>query len=154
MVVPPYPYSIEEDRHDVPLEDCWTARPQLFFSCFRRPKGGRMPKTCRFKTGPDMVGRIPLMARLMPCFLDGNVTQTITQKYSKNKNSCFPAGCAEAAAEDGRRGSKIYEVNRWLWQFGRCKPRLGGDNRGDWRGTGCCLQSIGQASEGGSWRSQ
>jgi hypothetical protein len=63
----------------------------------------------------NMVGRIPLM----PCFLDGNAT-------SKNKSSCFPAGCADAAAEDGRRGSNVYEVNTWLWMFGRGKPRLGG----------------------------
>ncbi len=61
----------------------------------------------------------------MPCFLDGNTTLTIQHKYSKNKNSCFPAGCADAAAEDGRRGSNVYEVNPWLWQFGRGKPRLG-----------------------------
>ena len=27
---------------------------------------------------------------------------------------------------DGRRGSNVYEVNPWLWQFGRGKPRLGG----------------------------
>ena len=53
LVVPPYPYSIKEDRHDVPLEDCWAARPQLFFSCHLRPKGGRMPKTGCHKTGPD-----------------------------------------------------------------------------------------------------
>ncbi len=41
---------------------------------------------------------------------------------------CFPAGCADAAAEpeDGRRGSNVYEVNTWLWQFGSDKPRLGG----------------------------
>ena len=69
-----------------------------------------------------MVGRIPLM----PCFLDGNATPTIPHKYSKNKSSCFPAGCADAAAEDGRRGSNVYEVNTWLWMFGRGKPRLGG----------------------------
>jgi hypothetical protein len=69
-----------------------------------------------------MVGRIPLM----PCFLDGNATPTIPHKYSKNKQSCFPAGCADSAAEDGRRGSNVYEVNTWLWQFGRGKPRLGG----------------------------
>ena len=24
------------------------------------------------------------------------------------------------------RGSNVYEVNPWLWQFGRGKPRLGG----------------------------
>jgi hypothetical protein len=70
----------------------------------------------------NMVGRIPLM----PCFLDGNTTQTIPHKYSKNKNSCFQAGCADTAAENGRCGSNVYEVNTWLWQFGRGKPRLGG----------------------------
>ena len=46
--------------------------------------------------------------------------------YSKRKDSGFPMGCADAAAVDGRRGSNIYEVNPWLWQFGRGKPRLGG----------------------------
>ncbi len=39
-------------------------------------------------------------------------------------------GCADSAAvpvdRDGRRGSNVYEVNPWLWQFGRGKPRLGG----------------------------
>ena len=35
-------------------------------------------------------------------------------------------GCADAALVDGRRGSNVYEVNTWLWQFGRGKPRLGG----------------------------
>ncbi len=33
---------------------------------------------------------------------------------------------AHAAAEDGRSGSNVYEVNTWLWMFGRGKPRLGG----------------------------
>ena len=32
-------------------------------------------------------------------------------------------GCADTAASDGRRGSNVYEVNTWLWNFGR---RLGG----------------------------
>ena len=35
-------------------------------------------------------------------------------------------GCANSAAVDGRRCSNVYEVNQWLWQFGRGKPRLGG----------------------------
>jgi hypothetical protein len=152
LVVPQYPYCIEEDNHDVDLEDCWTALPQLFFSCHLLPKGGRKLKIRRHKTGPDdvryylvffitskeltltvkgpmedagvvkiyepsptlclyvalalnMVGRIPLM----PCFkfLDGNATPTIPHKYSKNKNSCFPAGCADTVAEDGRSGSNV-----------------------------------------------
>jgi hypothetical protein len=32
----------------------------------------------------------------------------------------------DTAAADGWRGSKMYEVNLWLWQFGRGKQRLGG----------------------------
>jgi hypothetical protein len=27
---------------------------------------------------------------------------------------------------DGQLGSNVYEVNQWLWQFGRGKQRLGG----------------------------
>ncbi len=34
--------------------------------------------------------------------------------------------CDTAAADGRRRGSNVYEVNPWLWQFGRGKPRLGG----------------------------
>ena len=57
------------------------------------------PTLCLYVSNAEnMVGRIPLM----PCFLDGNTTPTIPHKYSKNKNSCFPAGCADSAAEDGR----------------------------------------------------
>ena len=168
LVVPPYPYCIEEDRIDVPLKDCWYARPQLFFTCQLRPKGGRVPLR-NYKKGPDdlllnfvffstfeelslpikgpmegagvvklyepsptpclyvapaenMVGRVPLI----PLFLAGNATPTIPHIYSKRKDSGFPMGCADAATEDGRRGSNVYEVNPWLWMFGRGKPRLGG----------------------------
>ncbi len=52
-MVPPYPYSIMEDHPDVPLEDCWYARPQLFFTCHLRPISGRLPKNGLFKIGPD-----------------------------------------------------------------------------------------------------
>ena len=73
----------------------------------------------------NMVGRIPLM----PCHLNGNTTPTIPHRYSKNKASCFPAGCADAAAEDVAGAvvtSTRSTVNPWLWQFGRGKPRIGG----------------------------
>ena len=169
VAVPPYPFCIEEDRHDVSMEHCLYARPQLFFTCVLRPKDGRLPKNRTYKTGPNdiiytlvffstfaelklpikgpmedagviklyepspthclyvadvqnMVGRVPLM----PLFLAGNSTPTIPHIFSKRKDSGFPYGCADAAATDGRRGSNVYEVNPWLWQFGRGKPRLGG----------------------------
>jgi hypothetical protein len=68
----------------------------------------------------NMVGRAPLI----PLFLARNTTPTIPHVYSKRKDSGFPMGCA--AALDGRRCSNVFEVNLWLWQFGRGKPRLGG----------------------------
>jgi hypothetical protein len=45
---------------------------------------------------------------------------------SKRKDSGFPFGCADTATADGRRNNNVYEINPWLWQFGRGKPRLGG----------------------------
>ena len=56
----------------------------------------------------------------------GNATPTIPHLYSMRRESGFPMGCADSAAVDGRRCSNVYEVNPWLWQFGRSKPRLGG----------------------------
>jgi hypothetical protein len=61
-------------------------------------------------------------------FLAGNLTPTVTipQQYSQHKRSGFPVRSCDTAAADGLRGSNVYEVNPWLWQFGRGKPRLGG----------------------------
>jgi hypothetical protein len=53
VVVPPYPYNIEDDPADIPFEDSWYARPQLFFTCNLRPTGGRPPKNPSYKIGPD-----------------------------------------------------------------------------------------------------
>ena len=69
-----------------------------------------------------MVGRVPLIQLL----LAGNSTPTIPHQYSQHKRTGFPVGSCDTAAADGRRGSNVYEVNPWLWQFGRGKPRLGG----------------------------
>ena len=70
----------------------------------------------------NIVGRVPLI----PLFLAGNSTLTIPHMFAKRKDACFPFGCADAAGVDGRQGSNVYEVNTWLWSFGRSKPRLGG----------------------------
>ncbi len=72
----------------------------------------------------NITGRVPLF----PLFLAGNSTPTVPHCYCKRKDTGFPMGRADSAAVDGRRGSNVYEVNPWLWQFGRGKPRLGGLN--------------------------
>ncbi len=80
------------------------------------------PILCLYVAPVDhMVGRVPIF----PLFLACNSTPTIPHKFSKHKASGFPMGCADSASSDGRRGSSVYEVNTWLWNFGCGKPRLG-----------------------------
>ena len=81
------------------------------------------PIQCLYVAPVDhVVGRVPLI----PLFLAGNSTPTVPHKFSKHKSSGFSMGSADSAAADGRRGCNVYEVNTWLWNFGRGKPRLGG----------------------------
>jgi hypothetical protein len=56
-------------------------------------------------------GKDAALLVLISCFLDGNMTQTISDKYRKNRSSGFPMGCAVAAAEDGKVCSNVYKVN-------------------------------------------
>ena len=93
LTVPPYPYVVGESS-DVPLDQGWVVRPQLFFSCHLRPRGARLPRRANYTYGPeamgvqklyepsptpilyvglvaDVLGRVPLM----PLFLLGNSMQ-------------------------------------------------------------------------------
>ncbi len=63
---------------------------------------------------------------LIPCFLDGNATSTIPHKDSSRQRDAFECGCADGAGPNSRRGSHVYEINTWLWNFGRPQPRVGG----------------------------
>ena len=61
----------------------------------------------------------------MPLFLLGNSTPTIPHQLRQHRGAGFPHGLADAADESGRKGSIVYKINQWLWQFGRGEPRLG-----------------------------
>ena len=52
MIIPPYPFTLE-DPPNVPLEDAWYARQQLFFKCWFRPMDGRPPSQGNYTIGPD-----------------------------------------------------------------------------------------------------
>jgi hypothetical protein len=70
----------------------------------------------------DLLGRVPLF----PCHLAGNTTSTIPYKYAGRQQQAFEFGCADGQGPASRRGSHVYEVNDWLWNFGRPQPRVGG----------------------------
>jgi hypothetical protein len=66
-----------------------------------------------------LLGRVPLI----PCFLDGNANSTIPHKYSSRQKDTFECCCADGAGPNARRGSHVYEINTWLWNFVRPQPR-------------------------------
>ncbi len=68
----------------------------------------------------DILGRF----LLFPCFLDGNITSTIPYKWNSRHSRDFAFGCADGPLQGSRRGSHLYEVNTWLWNFGRPQPRV------------------------------
>jgi hypothetical protein len=73
----------------------------------------------------DLLCPVPLIQ--VPCFLDGNATSTIPHKYSSRQKDALECGCANGAGPISRRGSHVYEINTWLWNFasGRPQPRVG-----------------------------
>jgi len=47
-------------------------------------------------------------------------------KYAARQGLDFEFGCADRPLQGSRRGSHVYEVNTWLWNFGRPQPRVAG----------------------------
>ena len=57
---------------------------------------------------------------LIPCFIDGNTHPTIPYKF---KNSRLLGSASADAQPDRGNCSRLYEVNLWLWRYGRGQPR-------------------------------
>ena len=63
----------------------------------------------------NVLGRVPLM----PCNLKGNSQNTIPHSLRQ----LVPAGAAADSRPDSGTGSRLYEVNTWMWRYGRAFPR-------------------------------
>ena len=62
----------------------------------------------------NVLGRVPMM----PCFVAGNRTPTVPHRFRKNCHG------AVADTSEGRgNGSRLYELNVWMWRYGRGQPR-------------------------------
>jgi hypothetical protein len=63
----------------------------------------------------NVLGRVPLI----PCYLNGNSVNTIPH--------CFRGKISREAAADSRpdngTGSRLFEINMWMWRYGRTFPR-------------------------------
>jgi len=56
---------------------------------------------------------------MIPCFLRGNTNNTIP--YSLRYE--VPDGAAADSRHDSGTGSGLFEVNAWMWNYGRAFPR-------------------------------
>ena len=63
----------------------------------------------------NVLGRVPLI----PCYLNGNSANTIPH--------CFRGKIPREASADSRpdsgTGSRLFEINMWMWRYGRTFPR-------------------------------
>jgi hypothetical protein len=67
-----------------------------------------------------IVGRVPLM-RL---YLAGSEHPTIPHSLAGDRAAYFEYGCADRAGRSGiGSGSRLFEINVHLWQYGRPQPR-------------------------------
>ena len=63
----------------------------------------------------NVLGRVPMIL----CFLRGNTNNTI--QYSLQYK--VPDGAAADSRHDSGTGSRLFEVNVWMWNYGRAFPR-------------------------------
>jgi hypothetical protein len=65
----------------------------------------------------NVLGRAPLV----PCFIGGNSHPTIPYRFKDDQR----IGHASADTQrDQGNGSRLYEVNIWMWRYGRGRPRM------------------------------
>jgi hypothetical protein len=63
----------------------------------------------------NVLGRIPLI----PCYMDGQTHATIPHRF---RRSNLGGAIADSMADNGT-GSRLYELNVWMWRYGRSLPR-------------------------------
>jgi hypothetical protein len=107
LVIPPYPYCIEEVSQDVLLEDCWYARPQRLFTCHLRPKGGRPPKNPSYSCCSDDVSChlvfLSTFEELKLPISRPTESAGVTKLYEPFPMPCLyvaPAACIEQSSTD------------------------------------------------------
>ncbi len=63
----------------------------------------------------NVLGRVPLI----PCYLNGNTSNTTPHTYRE----AIPAEAAADSRQDSGTGSHLFEINTWMWCYGRTFPR-------------------------------
>ena len=59
----------------------------------------------------NVLGQIPLI----PCYMDGQKHPTVPYRFKKSELG----GAIADSRQDNETGSRLYELNVWLWNYGR-----------------------------------
>ena len=122
------PYGSEGDTSDFEI-------PLVYFSAFERTKlTPRNPMQSElgciplYGSGPwpskmpimhvGLVSNVLCRAPLVPCFIEGNQAATIPHSLRHLQHTQFRHGRAGSRPDKGD-GSRLYEVNQLLWNFGK-----------------------------------
>jgi len=66
----------------------------------------------------NVLGRVPMI----PCFVAGNTQPTIPHGFARGGRAALGAGAADTRSDSGN-GSRLYELNLWMWRYGRGQAR-------------------------------
>ena len=67
------------------------------------------------------VAKVLGRALLILCFIGGNSHPTIPHRF---KDDPRPGSASADTQQDSGNSSKIYEVNIWMWRYGRGRPQM------------------------------
>jgi hypothetical protein len=67
----------------------------------------------------NVLGRAPLI----PCFIGGNSHPTIPCRFKDDQHIGHASPDTQSRWGRGN-GSRLYEVNIWMWRYGRGRPRM------------------------------
>jgi hypothetical protein len=67
----------------------------------------------------NVLGRVPMI----PCFVADNTQPTIPHGFARSGRATqtLGAGAANTRSDSGN-GSRLYELNLWMWRYGRGQP--------------------------------
>ena len=116
----------EAGEYDLAFISClWDLRCPSALGPLQRKAGARLfyvPTKAWSIVVPvnHILGRVPLMQ----CHLAGSSAATIPHSMSADKRVYFKHGCADGPGRAGvGTGSRVFELNVHLWQFGRPQAR-------------------------------
>lgn len=66
----------------------------------------------------NVLGRVPMI----PCFVAGNSHPTIPHSFARRGRGALGAAAADTRQNSGN-GSRLYELNVWMWRYGRGQTR-------------------------------